>query len=332
MASSRSVASASSVLGRDQHAGGHLVVFGLADQVGGDVHRVGGVVGQDRDLGGAGLGVDADLRAADPLGGGDVDVARPGDHVDRSQFRSVGVGSAVRQQSDGLSAADGPHLIDAEQAGGGQDGGMRQAVELRLRWARNDQRVHACGLGGHDVHHHAGRVDGVAAGHVQPDTLDRHPAFGDRCAGCERGRGVGAALVGVHSAGRARSPPRARCGRRMAADRGRSAVQPRAPAPARGARRRTTRRTPGRPQRRARRPHRRSAEPSAAPRRRPRHRVAAPTATGQPTARRRANRCGPFRAAPAATQNLVTMRSRTYCPRTGQIDIAAAGRAVSAVR
>ena len=61
---------------RDQHAGGHLVVFGLADQVGGDVHRIGGVVGQDRDLGGAGLGVDADLRTADPLGGGDVDVAR----------------------------------------------------------------------------------------------------------------------------------------------------------------------------------------------------------------------------------------------------------------
>ena len=70
--------------GGDQHAGGHLVVLGLADQVGGDVRRVGGVVGEDRDLGGPGLGVDADLRTADPLGGGDVDVARAGDHVDRA--------------------------------------------------------------------------------------------------------------------------------------------------------------------------------------------------------------------------------------------------------
>ena len=44
----------------DQHGRGERVVLGLADQVGGHVHRVGGVVGQDRDLGRAGLGVDAD--------------------------------------------------------------------------------------------------------------------------------------------------------------------------------------------------------------------------------------------------------------------------------
>ena len=154
-ASSRSVASASSALGGDQHAGRHLVVLGLADQVGGDVHRVGGVVGEDRDLGGPGLGVDADLRPADPLGGGDVDVARPGDHVDRRQLGAVGVGAAVRQQRDGLRAADGPHLVDAEQAGGGQDGRVRQAAELGLRRAGDDQRVHPCGLRGHDVHHDA---------------------------------------------------------------------------------------------------------------------------------------------------------------------------------
>src|SRR5690606_38441770 len=44
----------------DQDGGGDDVVLGLADQVGGDVDRVGGGVGQDRDLGGAGLAVDAD--------------------------------------------------------------------------------------------------------------------------------------------------------------------------------------------------------------------------------------------------------------------------------
>ncbi len=51
--------------GRDEHARGHLVVLGLADEIGGDVHGVCGVIGQDRDLGGPGLGVDADLRAAE---------------------------------------------------------------------------------------------------------------------------------------------------------------------------------------------------------------------------------------------------------------------------
>ena len=114
----------------DQHAGGDDVVLGLADQVGRDVHRVGGVVGQDGDLGGAGLGVDADLGPADPLGGGDVDVARAGDHVDRRQLGAVGVGAAVGQQRHRLRAADRPHLVDPEQRGRGQDGRVRQAAEV----------------------------------------------------------------------------------------------------------------------------------------------------------------------------------------------------------
>ena len=78
---------------------------------------------------------------------------------------------------------------------------MRQAVELGLRRAGDHQRVHARGLRGHHVHHHAGRVDGVAARHVEADPLDGHPAFGDRRTGRERGGGVGAPLVGVHGAG-----------------------------------------------------------------------------------------------------------------------------------
>ena len=57
-------------------------MLGLADQVGRDERRVGRVVGEDRDLGRAGLGVDADHAPEQPLGGGDVDVARAGDQVD----------------------------------------------------------------------------------------------------------------------------------------------------------------------------------------------------------------------------------------------------------
>ena len=69
-------------------------------------------------------------RAAEqPLGGGDVDVARAGDHVDRRQLGAVGVDAAVREQRDRLRAADRPHLVDAEQRGSGQDRRVRQAAE-----------------------------------------------------------------------------------------------------------------------------------------------------------------------------------------------------------
>ena len=64
----------------DQDAGGEGIVLGLADQVGGHVLGVGAVVGEDGDLGRAGLGVDADQALQDPLGGDDPDIARPGDH------------------------------------------------------------------------------------------------------------------------------------------------------------------------------------------------------------------------------------------------------------
>ncbi len=67
----------------DQDGGGHRVVLGLADEVGGDVHRVGVASARDGDLGRAGLGVDADGALDVPLGRGDVDVARAGDDVDR---------------------------------------------------------------------------------------------------------------------------------------------------------------------------------------------------------------------------------------------------------
>ena len=61
---------------RHEQARGELVVLGLRDQVGGEVVRIRAVVGKDPDLGRAGLGVDADDTAQQPLGRGDVDVAR----------------------------------------------------------------------------------------------------------------------------------------------------------------------------------------------------------------------------------------------------------------
>ena len=155
------------------------------------------------------------------------------------------------------------------------------------------QRVHSRGLGGHHVHHHAGRVDGVAARHVEPDPFDRHPALGHRGAGRERRRGVGAPLVGVHRAGAldrylergadVRCQPIERV---LQMDgwypnlRGADPVERLAElqgrlGPALGDR------VDDR------------AHLSAAPRQRPRHHEAAPTATAQPTAPRPAGRCGP---------------------------------------
>ncbi|CKS21960.1 Uncharacterised protein [Mycobacterium tuberculosis] len=185
----------------DQHAGSQLVVFGLANQVGGHMHRVGGVIGEDSDLGWPRFGVDAHPRTAQSLGGRDIDVARPGDHVDRCQCCAVGVGAAVSQQRHRLSAADRPDLIDAQQPGRGQNGRMRHSIPLRLRRAGYHQRVDARGLGGHHVHHHAGWVHRIAPRHVQAYPLDRNPPLGDRRARAQCGCDVGATLPGVHGAG-----------------------------------------------------------------------------------------------------------------------------------
>src|SRR5690606_29722168 len=104
-----------------QDAGGQRVVLGLADQVGGDVHRVGAVVGEDGDLGGAGLGVDAHHAAHQPLGGGDVDVARPGHQVHRrARVGLVDPVAAVGEHRDRLGTAHRVHLVHTEQRAGGQ--------------------------------------------------------------------------------------------------------------------------------------------------------------------------------------------------------------------
>ena len=104
----------------DQDAAGLGVVLGLGQEVGGHVLGVGGGVGQDHDLGGPGLRVNADHPPHRPLGGGHVDVARAGDHVHRlAQHLTPGVGTvhvvldggAVGQHGNGLRPADGVDLL-----------------------------------------------------------------------------------------------------------------------------------------------------------------------------------------------------------------------------
>jgi hypothetical protein len=62
-------------------------VLGLADQIGRDEPRVGAVVGDDEDLGGAGFGIRPHDARDGALGGRDEVVARPGDDVDGIECR-----------------------------------------------------------------------------------------------------------------------------------------------------------------------------------------------------------------------------------------------------
>ena len=158
-------------------------MLGLADQVGGDVRGVGGVVGEHGDLGGAGLGVDAHHAAQVPLGGHDPEVAGPGDQVDR---RAQAL-DAVGEHRDRLSAADGVDLVDAQQVAQAQDGRVRQPAELCARRGGHREGADAGDLRGHDVHQHAAGQRREAAGHIETDARHRDGLGLDHGAGCDLG-------------------------------------------------------------------------------------------------------------------------------------------------
>ncbi len=61
--------------------------------------------------------------------------------------------------------------------------GCGQPAMITLGWARDGQPADAGLLRGHDVHDDAARVHGEPARNVEPDPLDRHPAFGDGATG-----------------------------------------------------------------------------------------------------------------------------------------------------
>ena len=171
-------------------------MLGLGDQVSGQEGRVGAAVGDDRDLGRAGLGVHRDLAAEQPLGRGDVHVAGPGDDVRRRAVRG-----AVAEHRDGLGTAGRVHLGDAEQRAGAEDGRVRQPALIGLRRRGDRDLAHPGGLGRDDVHDHRRRVGDQAAGHVHPGPADRHVPLGDGGAGRHGGDSLGRHLVQVHQPG-----------------------------------------------------------------------------------------------------------------------------------
>ena len=162
----------------DQHAGGHGVVLGLADQVGRDERGISRAIGDDRDLGGPGLGIDADGALQIALGRGNIDVARAGDEVDRAALPR-----AVGEHRESLRATGGVDLVDPEQAAGRQDRGVRQSAELGVgRTGEGDAR-HARHLGWHGVHDDGADQRRQAARNVEADALHRDDAALDGGAG-----------------------------------------------------------------------------------------------------------------------------------------------------
>ena len=182
--------------GGDQQARGQRVVLGLGDQVGGDEAGLGAVVGDDGDLGRTRLGVDGDAVAQQPLGRRDVDVAGPGDDVDRRAL--VG---AVAEHGDGLRAAGRVHLGDAEQRARGQDRRVRQAAVLGLRWRGDGDLGDAGHLGRDHVHQHRRGVGDQPARYVDAGPADRQVPLGDRRPGRHGGPGLGRQLGLVHEPG-----------------------------------------------------------------------------------------------------------------------------------
>ena len=183
------------------------------------MHRVGGVVGEHRDLGGAGLGVDTDDALEEALGGRHVDVARAGDEVHRlADELAGGVPRAVGEHRHGLRAADGVDLVDAEQGARGEDRRVGQPLEARrvlaLHRAGDGDRADAGLLRGDDVHDDAARVHREPAGHVQADPADRHPALHDAAARDHPRDVAGGHLLAVHQPGAADRTPRGPRGRR----------------------------------------------------------------------------------------------------------------------
>ena len=161
-------------------------MLGLADQVGGDERRVGGVVGEDRDLGRAGLGVDADHAPQQPLGRDDVDVAGTGDQVDRTA-------RARRRGRTSRSPARRRRRTPRR----------RRAARTRPGWsARAVRSWFFCGGLASAIERTPATCAGTTfittlldqrrepAGDVEPDAVDRHLAVGHRRAGCDLARHV----------------------------------------------------------------------------------------------------------------------------------------------
>ena len=97
--------------------------------------------------------------------------------------------------------ADRVDLLDPQQAGRSQDGGVRQPAEVLLRRGGQRDGFDAGGEGRDNVHDHGGRVDRQPAGYVESDTRHRNPVLADDRAVAELNVSVRRALGVGETAG-----------------------------------------------------------------------------------------------------------------------------------
>ena len=150
-----------------QDGGSQLVVLGLTEQVGGNVSRVGGVIGNDQHLGRACDHVNIDRAERQLLGCRNKGVARADDLVHlRDKTCAVG------QRGNRLRAADGNNGI--------YTGDLRRRKHFvgHVFGRRRDhnQLTDTGNLGRNGVHQHTRRIRRCAARHINADA--RKPAHG----------------------------------------------------------------------------------------------------------------------------------------------------------
>ena len=136
----------------------------LTEQVGGDDHGVGRLVGDDQDLRRAGDEVDADLAEQPALGLDDVRVARADEEVHRvDRLRPE------RERRERLDAAEDVDLVGAREVHRG-DRGVRDPAVERRRAGRD--ALDAGDLRRDDAHVRGRDHRVAAAGHVRADARD----------------------------------------------------------------------------------------------------------------------------------------------------------------
>jgi hypothetical protein len=147
----------------DQDAGGGIVL-GLGEQIGGDVVRIGRLVGQHHHLAGPGEAIDGDLAEDVFLGEGDEDVSRADDHVHGGDLID-----AERERRHRLGTADAVDFADAQLVAGGQQIGI---VSTGLGGRHDDGDFKDAGrLRGTDRHQQRGRIGRRPAGNADAHAL-----------------------------------------------------------------------------------------------------------------------------------------------------------------
>ncbi|MNI09446.1 hypothetical protein D3C73_625180 [compost metagenome] len=143
-------------------------MLGLGEQVGRDVGRLSGIVGEHDDLARSGDAVDIDSAVDLAFGQGHVDVARAADLIDRRDcFRAEGKGG------DCLCAADPVNLVHARFCGGDENVGIDAHLAACSRRGDHHDLRHSGNLRRNDVHQHGRRISRRASWNIDAHPLQR---------------------------------------------------------------------------------------------------------------------------------------------------------------